>query len=61
MMVSLLLGIAMAVPLELGLPTLAGEPVFPSQGNGFAAQLVGGIFGLVLIIGVMILLNRKRP
>jgi hypothetical protein len=33
--------------------------VYPVQGNGFAAGLVAGIVALGLIIGLMILLNRK--
>jgi hypothetical protein len=50
----------MLVPLELTWVVFDGEPVVPTRSNGIAAQLVGGIFGLVVIVLAMILLTRPR-
>ncbi len=39
------------------------QPVYPSQGSGFAAYIVGGFFGLGILILFMIWTSRrpKRP
>ena len=51
------------IPLDVlpptGTPTGSGTAVYPRQGQGFAAYLVGGFFGLGLIILAMVLLNLK--
>lgn len=51
------------IPLDV-LPPTAGPTgsdgaVYPRQGQGFAAYVIGGFFGLGLIILAMILLNLK--
>ena len=40
-------------------PTGAGPAVYPQQGQGFAAYVVGGFFGLGVIILAMVLLGLK--
>ena len=40
-------------------PTGQSTEVYPKQGQGFAAYLVGGFFGLGLIILAMVLLNLR--
>ena len=40
-------------------PTGSGPPVYPRQGQGFAAYVVGGFFGLGLIMLAWVLLNLK--
>jgi hypothetical protein len=51
------------IPLDIlpptAIPTGSGRAVYPRQGQGFAAYLVGGFFGLGLIILAMVLLNLK--
>jgi hypothetical protein len=39
--------------------TGAGSEVYPQASHGFAAYLIGGFFGLGLLVLAMILLNRK--
>ena len=40
-------------------PTGSSTAVYPRQGQGFAAYLVGGFFGLGVIILAMVLLNLR--
>jgi len=42
-------------------PTMtgSGSEVYPQAGNGFAAYLIGGFFGLGVIVVAMILLSLK--
>lgn len=42
-------------------PTPSGDPqpVYPQGGQGFAAYIVGGFFGLGILILAMILLSRR--
>ena len=40
-------------------PTASGSAVYPQQGQGFAAYVVGGFFGLGVIILAMVLLGLK--
>lgn len=40
---------------------VAQRPVYPSQGNGFAAGLFGGFFALGLIVFALIVLGRRPP
>jgi hypothetical protein len=51
------------IPLDVlpptATPTGSGTAVYPRQGQGFAAYLVGGFFGLGVIILAMVLLNLK--
>ena len=51
------------IPLDVLPPTPtpagSGTEVFPSQGQGFAAYVVGGFFGLGVIILAMVLLSLK--
>lgn len=51
------------IPLDVlpptATPTGPGTQVYPTQGQGFAAYLVGGFFGLGLIILAMVLLSLK--
>ena len=44
-------------------PGASPEPVHPVQGSGFAAYIVGGFFGLGILILFMIWTSRrpKRP
>ena len=35
------------------------RPVYPNQGQGFAAYLVGGFFGIGILMLMMFLLNLK--
>jgi hypothetical protein len=42
------------------MPTLRAEPVFPSQGSGFAASIVGGLFALGLVLAIMFWAGRGR-
>lgn len=39
--------------------TGSGSEVYPQAGNGFAAYLIGGFFGLGVIIVAMILLSLR--
>ena len=51
------------IPLDVLPPTATpsgtGTEVYPRQGQGFAAYLLGGFFGLGLIVVAIVLLNRK--
>jgi hypothetical protein len=51
------------IPLDVLPPTASptgpGPAVYPSQGQGFAAYVVGGFFGLGVIILAMVLLGLK--
>ena len=51
------------IPLDVLAPTATptgpGTEVYPRQGQGFAAYLVGGFFGLGVIILAMVLLSLK--
>jgi hypothetical protein len=51
------------IPLDVlpptATPTGSGTAVYPRQGQGFAAYLVGGFFGVGLIILAMVLLSLK--
>lgn len=48
-----------AVPLDVLLSVPGQAPVFPNQGNGFAAKVVGGVVALAVIMLGMIWLTRK--
>lgn len=39
--------------------TGSGSEVYPQAGNGFAAYLIGGFFGLGVIVVAMILLSLR--
>jgi hypothetical protein len=56
---SVTIGVLVTAALQGGLPGRDDGWVYPVQGNGFAANLVAGIVALGLVIGLMILLNRK--
>ena len=43
-----------SLPLDIP-PT----PVYPDRGNGFAAYILGGLFGLGVLILFMIWISRK--
>jgi hypothetical protein len=51
------------IPLDVLPPTASpagpGSAVYPQQGQGFAAYVVGGFFGLGVIILAMVLLGLK--
>ncbi len=51
------------IPLDVLPPTASptgpGSAVYPTQGQGFAAYVVGGFFGLGMIILAMVLLGLK--
>jgi hypothetical protein len=53
--------VALLVPLVA--PGASPKPVYPDQGSGFAAYIVGGFFGLGILILFMIWTSRrpKRP
>lgn len=44
------------VPLDL---LLDAAPVYPSRSHGFAAYIVGGFFGMGVLILAMILLSMR--
>lgn len=60
---SLLAELLVLIPLDVLPPTAApsrpGSEVYPSQGQGFAAYVVGGFFGLGILILAMVLLGLK--
>ena len=59
----LLVTLLTLIPLD-ATPTAVQNPVSPSgQGNGFAASILGGFFGLGLIVlaAVLTSLKPKRP
>lgn len=46
--------------LDILPPTASpGSPVYPQQSNGFAAYIVGGFFGLGILILVTIWISKK--
>lgn len=51
------------IPLDVIPPTAdpsrSGSAVYPTQGQGFAAYVVGGFFGLGIMILAMVLLGLK--
>ena len=51
------------VPLDVlpptATPTDLGSEVYPSRGQGFAAYIVGGFFGLGILILAMVLIGLK--
>jgi hypothetical protein len=51
------------IPLDVlpptAAPTVSGTQVYPRQGQGFAAYIVGGFFALGVIILAMVLLGLK--
>ena len=51
------------IPLDVlpptATPTGSGTAVYPRQSHGFAAGLVGGFFGLGVILLAIVLLNLK--
>ena len=48
------------LPFDLTLPS-PKPPVYPTRGNGFAAGVLGGFFGLGIIIFALIALSRRPP
>ena len=56
-----MLDLLLLLPLDVlpPSPSSTGAPVYPQQGNGIAAYLVGGFFGLGILILAMILLSLK--
>lgn len=54
---------AVWLTLPLGAPTASPAPVYPTQSSGFAAWIVGGFFGLGILVLFMIWTSRrpKRP
>lgn len=58
----MLLELLTLVPLDVVPPTPTAEPgsgVYPASGQGFAAYIVGGFFGLGILILAMVLLGLK--
>jgi hypothetical protein len=60
-----LLTILALLPMDVLPPTSpsgTASPVYPQQGNGFAAYIVGGFFalGLIILATVLISLRPKR-
>ena len=47
-----------SLPLEVT-PSPGPSKVYPAQGHGFAAYLIGGFFGLGLLMLAMFLLSLK--
>jgi hypothetical protein len=51
------------IPLDVlpptATPTESGTAVYPRRGQGFAAYLVGGFFGVGVIILAMVLLGLR--
>lgn len=50
------------LPLDVLPPTPSATgvgPVFPQRGQGFAAYIVGGFFGLGILVLAMVLLGLK--
>ena len=60
---SLLTELLVLIPLDVLPPTAgpsdSGSAVYPSRGQGFAAYIVGGFFGLGILILAMVLLGLK--
>ena len=59
MLAELLLLIPLDVLPPTATPTGPGTAVYPREGQGFAAYVVGGFFGLGVIILAMVLLSLK--
>lgn len=47
--------------VALDVVTARPEPVYPSQGSGYAAGLLGGFFALGIITFALIVLSRRPP
>lgn len=45
------------LPLEVVLQ--AGEPVYPTRGNGFAAAIIGALVALGLLVLMMMFISSK--
>ena len=62
-MTLLLVGLSLLVDLvSLGsglVPLEAGERVYPSRGNGFAAAILGALVALGLLVVMMIFISSK--
>ncbi|MCW2810019.1 MAG: hypothetical protein JWP61_477 [Friedmanniella sp.] len=61
-MTALLVTLWLLVPLDATLaPGAPGSPVpvYPEQGSGFAAYIVGGFFALGLLVLAMMLISLK--
>jgi hypothetical protein len=61
--VSFLGELLVLIPLDVLPPSAApsgpGSQVYPTRGQGFAAYIVGGFFGLGILILAMVLLGLK--
>ena len=55
-MIQVLVWVLGWMPMEI---TATPTPVYPQQGNGLAASLVGGFFGLGILVLAAILLSLK--
>lgn len=55
-MIELLTGLLALIPLEVTSPPV---PVAPTRSHGFAAAILGGFFGLGIIVLAAILLSLK--
>jgi hypothetical protein len=60
-----LLSVLALLPLDVlppASPSMTAGAVYPKQGNGFAAYIVGGFFalGLIVLATVLISLRPKR-
>jgi len=55
-MIDLLIWTLGLIPLDV---TTSPAPVYPSRGNGMAASLIGGFFGLGIIVLAAILMGLK--
>lgn len=65
-MLELLTAVLALIPLEAtpGVPGEGVQPVSPGgRGNGFAAYILGGFFGLALLMVAMVFITKKpkRP
>jgi hypothetical protein len=61
-MTELVLIVCGLLPLDvfLGSPTATPPPaVYPRQNHGFAAYILGGFFGLGILVLAMVLLNLR--
>jgi hypothetical protein len=54
--IDLLIWTIMLIPLDV---TASPVPVYPSRSSGMAASLIGGFFGLGLVVLAAILLGTK--
>lgn len=55
-MIDLVIWTLTLVPLDV---TASPAPVYPSRSSGMAASLIGGFFGLALVVLAAILLGTK--